>query len=216
MTVGIGLTVWFCVFAVLSIYLNDGALRKVFFNWDVISDSWASIRKGFWLNIKMFMTAEVLVLVWALFVAILRDLPGRAAGPIRFLAVAYIDLFRALPADHRHLPRRVRRARSPTCPIVARPLRCSGCACIALTLVYGAYVAEVYRAGIESIHWSQAASARSLGPLVHRDDALRGRPPSGAPHHPAAAQRLHRPAEGHRAGRCRRRARRVQPGQDHR
>ncbi len=98
MTVGIGLTVWFCVFAVLSIYLNDGALRKVFFNWDVISDSWASIRKGFWLNIKLFMIAEVLVLIWALFIAILRGLPGKAATPIRFLAVAYIDLFRALPA----------------------------------------------------------------------------------------------------------------------
>jgi polar amino acid transport system permease protein len=161
MTVGIGLTVWFCVFAVLSIYLNDGALRKVFFNWDVISDSWASIRKGFWLNIKLFMTAEALVLVWALFIAILRGLPGRAAGPIRFLAVAYIDLFRALPAviviyliafgvPLTDLP-------------IVRDLSQFWLCVIALTLVYGAYVAEVYRAGIESIHWSQAASARSLG-----------------------------------------------------
>ncbi len=161
MTVGIGLTVWFCLLAVLSIFLNDGALRKVFFNWDVISDSWASIRKGFWLNIKLFMTAEVLVLIWALFIAILRGLPGRAATPLRFLAVAYIDLFRALPAviviyliafgvPLTNLP-------------VARELTQFQLCVIALTLVYGAYVAEVYRAGIESIHWSQSAGARSLG-----------------------------------------------------
>jgi len=161
MTVGIGLTVWFCLFAVLSIFLNDGALRKVFFNWDVISDSWASIRKGFWLNIQLFMTAEVLVLIWALFIAILRGLPGKAATPLRFLAVAYIDLFRALPAviviyliafgvPLTDLP-------------VVRELSQFQLCVIALTLVYGAYVAEVYRAGIESIHWSQSAGARSLG-----------------------------------------------------
>ncbi len=76
---------------------------------------------------------------------------------------------------------------------------------IALTLVYGAYVAEVYRAGIESIHWSQTAGARSLGLSYARDDAVRRRPAGGAPHHPSAAQRLHRPAEGHRARRLRRR-----------
>ncbi len=109
MTVGIGLTVWFCVFAVLSIYLNDGALRKVFFNWDVISDSWASIRKGFWLNIKLFMIAEVLVLIWALFIAILRGLPGRAATPD---PVPRRRVHRPVPraaSRHRHLPDRLRR-----------------------------------------------------------------------------------------------------------
>ena len=71
---------------------------KVFLNWDVIKDSFPGIRKGFWLNVKLFMVTEVLVLLWALFIAILRGLPGRRPAPIRFLAVAYIDLFRALPA----------------------------------------------------------------------------------------------------------------------
>ena len=109
----------------LSIFLNDGALRKVFLNWDVISDSYPGIRKGFWLNIKLFMVAEVLVLIWALFIAILRGLPGRAATPIRFLAVAYIDLFRALPADHRHLHGRASACPSRACPSW-RTCRCSG------------------------------------------------------------------------------------------
>ena len=71
---------------------------------------------------------------------------------------------------------------------------------LALTLTYGAYVAEVYRAGIESIHWSQVAAARSLGLSYLADAALRHRAAGGAPDHRAAAQRLHRAAEGHGAG----------------
>ena len=180
----------------------------------MISDSWASIRKGFWLNIKLFMTAEALVLVWALFIAILRGLPGRAAGPIRFLAVAYIDLFRALPAviviyliafgvPLTDLP-------------IVRDLSQFWLCVIALTLVYGAYVAEVYRAGIESIHWSQAASARSLGLSYTETMRFVVVPQAVRRIIPPAAQRLHRPAEGHCAGRLRRPARRVQPGPHHR
>ena len=75
----------------------------------------------------------------------------------------------------------------------------SGSASCRSSLVYGAYVAEVYRAGLESIHWSQTAAARSLGlsqwqTLRHVVD-----PAGGAPDHPAAAQRLRRAPEGHRA-----------------
>jgi polar amino acid transport system permease protein len=161
MTIGIGLTVWFLLLGVLSIFLNGGALHRVFLNWDVIHDSYPGIRKGFWLNIKLFMVSEVIVLIWALFIAILRGLPGRAATPLRFLAVAYIDLFRALPAVI------VIYMIVFGLPLTGLPVVDTApvfwLAVLALVLVYGAYVAEVYRAGIESIHWSQTAGARSLG-----------------------------------------------------
>ncbi|HTN79490.1 MAG TPA: ABC transporter permease subunit [Acidimicrobiales bacterium] len=161
MTIGIGLTVWFCLFAVMTIFLNDKAVQRVFLNWGVISDSFPGIRKGFWLNVKLFMVAEVLVLIWSLFVAIMRGLPGKAAAPIRFLVIAYIDLFRALPAVI------VIYMIVFGLPLTGLPIVENApvfwLAVLALTLVYGAYVAEVYRSGIESVHWSQSASSRSLG-----------------------------------------------------
>ena len=112
---------------------------------------------------------------------------------------------------HRRLPRH------PDDP-AGLPVRASGCrrwgcqgvptslffwAPVALVLSYGAYVAEVFRAGIESIHPSQVASAEALGLSPRPDDALRRRPAGGAPRRTAAAQRLRLAAEGHRAGRRR-------------
>ena len=69
---------------------------------------------------------------------------------------------------------------------------------VALICSYSAYVAEVFRAGIDSVHPSQRAAARSLG-LRRADHALRGPAAGGPPGRPAAAERLHLAAEGHRA-----------------
>ena len=102
------------------------------------------------------------MLVWALFIAILRSCPGRR----RAAPVPRRRVHRPLPrpaGHHRHLPRRCSASRSPDCRLCSELSPTSSCGVIALTLVYGAYVAEVYRAGIESIHWSQTAAARSLG-----------------------------------------------------
>lgn len=52
---------------------------------------WSALWRGFWINIQIFLWAELLVLVWALLVAIVRMLPGRGCGPMRFLATAYIN-----------------------------------------------------------------------------------------------------------------------------
>jgi polar amino acid transport system permease protein len=86
---------------------------------------------------------------------------GGAAAPLRWLSVAYIDLFRAIPGIV--LVYMV----GFGIPIAGVPVIGNWSqyqlAVVALTLLYGAYVAEVYRAGIESIHWSQTAAARSLG-----------------------------------------------------
>ncbi len=116
---------------------------------------------GFQTNIKLMVIAEILVLIFALGLAIVRGLPGRATLPLRVLAVAYTDFFRGtplilvayvwglgIPAIHAGL-------------ISNQSLFTYGV--ISLTLVYTAYVTEVYRAGIESVHPSQRMAARSLG-----------------------------------------------------
>ena len=122
-----------------------------------LPDVWA----GFQLNLKMMFLAAALVLVIALAIAIVRGLPGRGAAPLRALAVVYTDLFRGtpiilvaflvgfgLPGLQLHV-------------ISTQSNYVYGV--IALTLVYTAYVTEVYRAGIESVHPSQRMAARSLG-----------------------------------------------------
>ncbi|MBV9521908.1 MAG: amino acid ABC transporter permease [Alphaproteobacteria bacterium] len=140
---------------------NDLAVSRTFFLLPQITSSFFLILKAFWINIYIFMTAEVLVLVWALVVAIARLAPGPAGRPLRLLATFYVDIFRSLPAiinvyligfgiPLTGLP-------------ILKDLSQQSFAILALTLTSGAYVAEVYRAGIESIHWSQTAAARSLG-----------------------------------------------------
>ncbi len=135
----------------------------MYFRRDVLfsADVWRSLLKGFWINIQVFLWSEAIVLVWALVVAIVRLLPHRACAPIRLVATAYCDLFRALPAVLVILIINFgfQRARLP----LLENFSTMQYAILALSLVYGAYVAEVYRAGIESIHPSQTAAARSLG-----------------------------------------------------
>jgi polar amino acid transport system permease protein len=116
---------------------------------------------GFQVNIKMMVIAEVLVLVLALALAIVRGLPGPAAKPLRALAIAYTDFFRGTPLI---LVAFIVGFGVPGLQlgyISSQPVIVYGIA--ALTLVYTAYVTEVYRAGIESVHPSQRAAARSLG-----------------------------------------------------
>src|SRR5438093_3969936 len=115
---------------------------------------------GFQTNIKLMVLAELLVLFLALVLAIVRGLPGRGTLPLRIFAIIYTDFFRGaplilvayvwgfgIPALHAGL-------------ISSRSLFQYGI--ISLTLVYTAYVTEVYRAGIESVHPSQRMAARSL------------------------------------------------------
>jgi polar amino acid transport system permease protein len=112
---------------------------------------------GFQTNIRLMIIAEIL----ALLVAIVRGLPGRWSFPLRGLAVAYTDFFRGTPLI---LVAYVIALGLPSLKIAVvsyQSLRVYGIA--ALTLVYTAYVTEVYRAGIESVHPSQRMAARSLG-----------------------------------------------------
>ena len=120
-----------------------------------------SVAGGLVLNIEMFLIAEVLILALALVIAVIRQLHAPALLPIRLLAVAYTDFFRGVPlilviyAMGFGLPALNIDVISTQEPVFY------GVA--ALVLCYAAYVSEVYRAGIESVHPSQAAAARSLG-----------------------------------------------------
>jgi len=105
--------------------------------------------------------AEALVLVLALAIAVIRGLPGRGARPLRALMIVYTDFFRGTPLI---LVAFVVGFGMPALNIGLVNNRSNFTyGVIALTLVYTAYVTEVYRAGIESVHPSQRMAARSLG-----------------------------------------------------
>jgi polar amino acid transport system permease protein len=125
------------------------------------TESEPSVARAFLLNVYIFTISEVLILVLALVIAVVRQIPGPVFFPFRMVAVAYTDLFRGIPLIL-------------VLYIIGFGVPGLGLAffsylsdvtygIIALVLVYSAYVAEVYRAGIESVHESQNAAARSLG-----------------------------------------------------
>jgi polar amino acid transport system permease protein len=141
--------------------VNDAAVSRTFFDLSLIQSSAGKIIWAFGTNVAIFAGSAVLILFWSLLVAIARTLPGEAGRPLRFLAIAYGDLFRGLPAIITiyligfGLP-------LTNLPILS-DLGSTSYAIIALTLTYGAYTSEVYRAGIDGVHNSQVAAARSLG-----------------------------------------------------
>jgi polar amino acid transport system permease protein len=120
-----------------------------------------NVWEGFQTSIKMMVVAELLVLVLALILAIVRGLPGRAALPLRALAVVYTDFFRGTPLILVALVVGFGVPGLQIGTISSQSIFVYGVT--ALVLVYTAYVTEVYRAGIESVHASQRMAARSLG-----------------------------------------------------
>jgi polar amino acid transport system permease protein len=145
----------------LFVVSNDIAVGRIFLDFEVMGETFHLVVIAFWQNIQIFVIAEILVLIWGLLIAVARLAPGRAGAPVRLIATAYVDLFRGLPAIISiylvgfGLP-------SADLPVL-RDMTPTMFAILALTLTYGAYVSEVYRSGIESVHWSQTAAARSLG-----------------------------------------------------
>jgi polar amino acid transport system permease protein len=117
--------------------------------------------RGFMTNLSLMFVAEACVLVWGLVLALVRLSRSRALAPLRWLTIGYIDLFRAIPGLL------LIYMIGFGIPIAGVPWigdwSLFQLAVLALTILYGAYVAEVYRAGIQSVHWSQTAAARSLG-----------------------------------------------------
>jgi polar amino acid transport system permease protein len=161
--IAIGLAFGLMVAAGLIQFLiaNDLAVGRTFFLLPLMADTLPLILKAFWTNIHIFLVAEVLVLIVGLLLAVARMAPGRAGRPVRMLAVTYIDVFRGLPVIITIYL--VGFGISLTGLPILKDLSPETFAIVALTLTSSAYVAEVYRAGIESIHWSQTAASRSLG-----------------------------------------------------
>src|SRR3954466_2826855 len=151
-------------FAAIVLVVRNAAgwpeVKSAFFNREVFSDSFPEVLRAFWLNIKIFCVAEVFILVFALVIAVLRSLPGPVFFPIRALAIVYTDFFRGIPTI---LLIFILGFGVPALGLSGVPTSALVWATVALIIIYSAYVAEVYRAGIESVHPSQDAAARSLG-----------------------------------------------------
>ena len=143
-------------------------VRRSFLDGDIFGDSFPDILAAFWINIQIFCVAEVLILVLALGLALLRSLPGSVFFPLRALALVYTDLFRAVPTI---LVIYILGFGAPALDVGGVPRSAFFWGVVSLVLVYSAYVSEVYRAGIDSVHPSQEAAARSLG--LSRAQALR-------------------------------------------
>jgi polar amino acid transport system permease protein len=138
-------------------------VKRTFFDWGQFKDSMPEIADAFLLNVKMFCIAEAFILVFALLLAVIRSLPGPVFFPLRALGIAYADFFRGVPTI---LVIALLGFGAPALQLKHVPISTTFWGIVALVLVYTAYVSEVYRAGIESVHPSQNAAARSLG-LTH-------------------------------------------------
>ncbi|HEY7197725.1 MAG TPA: amino acid ABC transporter permease [Gaiellaceae bacterium] len=159
-------------FAVIALIVVNSPgwdeVKKFFFDAGQFKDSFPAIGKAFLKNIQLFCLAEVFILVFGLLVAVLRSLPGPVFFPIRALAVVYTDVFRGVPTI---LVVVMLGFGAPALGLDWVPTSTFFWGVVSLVLVYTAYVAEVYRAGIESVHPSQEAAARSLG--LSRAQSLR-------------------------------------------
>lgn len=142
---------------------NWPEVKQAFFDPEEFKRAFPDIARAFLRNIQYFLIAEVFILAWALVLAVLRSLQGPVFFPLRALAIVYTDLFRGIPTV---LVVYLLGFGIPSLGLPGVPSGAAFWGVVGLILSYSAYVAEVYRAGIESVHPSQAAAARSLG-LTH-------------------------------------------------
>jgi len=140
-----------------------------YFDFHIMGEHFWEVFEAFLQNLLVWLVAAALILVWGLILAFLRQLPGRKFAPVRFLTIAYIDILRAIPLLIIIL---VISGGVPFLTFLPKGIRIPewfgkpdpfwyGVA--ALVFVYGAYMAEVYRAGIEAVPKGQMEAARSLG-----------------------------------------------------
>ena len=135
-------------------------VKRTFFDWGDISSSFPDIARAFVLNVKIFLVCEVFILIFALLIAVMRSLHGPVFYALRALATIYSDLARGIPTI---LVVALLGFGAPALQLTGVPRSRVFWAGVGLILIYSGYVAEVYRAGIESVHPSQEAAARSLG-----------------------------------------------------
>ncbi|MFJ8589885.1 amino acid ABC transporter permease [Streptomyces sp. NPDC093598] len=134
--------------------------KETFFDRKFASEAFPKVLEGLWLNVRLLLICGAAVLVLGMLIAVARTLRGPVFFPLRFLAAAYTDFFRGLPLIINLMIVVFGVPALRLQGVTVDPVLLGG---TALTLTYSAYVAEVFRAGIESVHPSQRAAARSLG-----------------------------------------------------
>jgi polar amino acid transport system permease protein len=157
----ISTVVVFTVLAVLVVRAPGwDEVKASFFSGEDFRESLSDVLPAFWLNIRVFLIAEVFILILALLLAVARSSRAPALFPVRVLSTVYVDLFRGIPVL---LVLFLFGFGVPALRLEGVPNDPVFWATVALILSYSAYVSEVYRAGIDSVHDSQRAAARSLG-----------------------------------------------------
>ena len=171
-------------------------VQQSFFNPEAFRDVFPELLGPFWYDVQIFLWCAPCIVVVGLLIAIGRGVRAPALYPVRLFATLYIDIVRGVPVIlwitllGFGVPGLLQTREWYGKFIVWGS--------VALVVTYSAYVAEVFRAGIESVHESQRAAARSLGLTVGPDDARRRAAPGGAPGRAAADERPRQPAEGRR------------------
>ena len=135
-------------------------VRATFFSWSSLKDSFPDLLKGFWLDVRIFVIVEAIVLVLGLVIAVARNSRAPALAPLRLLGTLFVDVLRGVPTI---LVIYLIGFGVPALELSGLPSDPVILGSAALALSYSAYVAEVYRAGIESVHPSQRAAALALG-----------------------------------------------------
>ena len=140
-----------------------------FFDVGFMVDHFDEVLEGFWITVQLAVLSGILALIWGLILATLRQLPGKAFLPVRFATITYIDVFRGIPLLMLIL---LIAGGIPALEFLPESLRLPQWfgkpdnfwfGVLAITITYGAYMAEVYRSGIESVPGGQMEAARSLG-----------------------------------------------------
>jgi polar amino acid transport system permease protein len=136
------------------------SVKDTFFDAQEFKDTFPDILSAFWLDVRIFCVVEVAVLILGLLVALMRINRAPALFPLRLLATVYTDLFRGIPVI---LLIYLIGFGIPALDLTGLPTQPVVLGGIALTLSYGAYVSEVYRAGLRSVHRGQRDGALAIG-----------------------------------------------------
>jgi polar amino acid transport system permease protein len=135
-------------------------IKLQFFNIDAMIAAFPRVLQGFWVNMQVWLTVLACVLVWALVLAVVRSLRAPWFAPFRLMVVIYIDIFRGVPALLLVL---LFGFGIPALNLPGLPNSGLFWGAVAMVLSYAAYVAEIYRSGIDAVHEGQRAAAKSLG-----------------------------------------------------
>ena len=158
----LGSTVAFAVVLYLGVTSAPGwpRVQAAFLDPSVAAASLPSILRGMWLNLRVLAVAAVLTVALALAIAVIRTLRGPVWLPLRLLGTGYVDLFRGIPLI---VLLYLIGFGVPALRFTDGRISSVALGTAAIVLTYSAYVSEVFRAGIETVHPSQRLGARSLG-----------------------------------------------------